>query len=90
MTRISLGHLSNVCPVRGKQNTGNFKGCIDDDETHKRTSSEVQYFMREKQLPVIEIGSSFKEDGEKNLRQVTSHNRTLSQVRYFFGTKIKE
>ena len=37
------------------------------DETHKRTSSEVQYSMREnyEQLPVIEIGSNSKEDGEK-------------------------
>ena len=41
-----------------------FKERIDDDETHKRTSSEVQYSMRE-QLPVIEIGSNSKEDGEK-------------------------
>ena len=44
-----------------------FKERIDDDETHKRTSSEVQYSMREnyEQLPVIEIGSNSKEDGEK-------------------------
>ena len=45
-----------------------FKRHIDEDETHKRTSSEVQYSMRDpgnEQLTIIEIGSSSEEGGVK-------------------------